>query len=71
MTAFYELNGAGARRALEAFAAELAALDACLDCRLLESAQQPGLYLLMSEWREEAAPPTPPEGAKVWLFRAA
>jgi len=67
VTVFYELEGEGARGALEAFALTLEAAGAAPE--LLESATQPGLFLLLC--RDADAPlPGAPAGIKVWQFRA-
>lgn len=66
MTVFYELQGEGAQEALAAFALTLEAAGVASE--LLESAVQPGLFLLVCR-DAEAAPPAP-AGAKVWRFRA-
>lgn len=67
MTVFYELQGEGARGALEAFALTLKAAGTAPE--LLESATQPGLFLLLCR-DADAPPPGVPAGTKVWQFRA-
>lgn len=63
---FYELTGPEARSRLARLARDLAAAGARTE--LLESAEQPGLWLLVV--RGVALPePEPPEGARVWRFR--
>ena len=62
---FYELQGEGARGALEAFARSL---GEGAETELLESTTQPDLFLLLCR----TDPPTSegvPAGAKVWQFR--
>lgn len=68
---FYETAGEGARLKLERFAAALSAQEGSLGCRLLASADQTGLYLLVCEWRGGAPAPALPEGREgvaVWHF---
>ena len=71
MTVFYELQGEGARATLEAFALSLEA--AGVPSELLESTQQPNLFLLQGSLQADAetvtALPDAPAGAKVWQFR--
>ena len=67
MTVFYELQGEGARATLEAFALSLEA--AGVPSELLESTQQPNLFLLQADAETVAALPDAPAGAKVWQFR--
>ena len=67
MTVFYELAGAHARGHLEAFALTLEA--AGMRPELLESATQPGLFLLLCRDAEAASLFEAPAGAKVWQFR--
>jgi hypothetical protein len=68
VTVFYELQGEGAREALEAFSLKLEA--AGLSSELLESATEPDLFLLLCRSREGLPPFDAPAAAKVWQFRA-
>ncbi len=67
-TVFYERAGEDAQGAATHFAETMAEHDGFLGCRLLGSAEQPNLYLLVSEWRAGASAPEAPETFKVWRF---
>lgn len=70
MTIFFECAGEHARALLAALQEACARDRRWLGGRLLESAEQPGLYLLVSEWQGEGRPPAVPDGVKVWRFRS-
>lgn len=70
MTIFCEYGGARARAVLEALAEACAQQGGWLGGRLLRSAEQPGLHLLVSEWQGEGKLPAVPEGVRVWRFIA-
>jgi quinol monooxygenase YgiN len=65
---FIESAAPNAQALLGALREALARHPACLRAQLLVSSQQPGLFLLMSEWRGEPQV-TVPAGAKAWTFR--
>ena len=70
-TVFFERSGDDAKEVLSAFRAALLETEGCREVKLLESAQQAGLYLLVSTWAQGSEPPAAPEGAKRWTFRDA
>lgn len=67
-TRFYELAGSGARAALEGLARRLR--DGGARARLLESEDRADLYLVVADG-DPLPGVTPPEGCRVWSFRAA
>ncbi|WMT56005.1 hypothetical protein [Truepera radiovictrix] len=69
MILFYECAGPEARGRLEALQTRLAEGEGYVAGTLLQSADQPELYLLTSTWRANGAPQAAPEGVKVWRFR--
>ena len=69
LTIFFERSGEDAKATLKAFRSELLRAGACREVKLLASAQQADLYLLVATWADDA-PPAAPEGTKLWVFRA-
>ena len=70
-TIFFERSGDDAKEVLEVFSSALLNAEGCQEVRLLASAQQAGLYLLVSTWTRGSEPPAAPEGTKRWIFRDA
>ena len=70
-TIFFERSGEEAKEVLEVFRARLLDTEGCREVKLLESAQQAKLYLLVTTWIDGGEPPVAPEGTKLWIFREA
>jgi hypothetical protein len=68
LTLFIEMSGPGAQEVLTDFAARLKTQPSSGAVRLLESAEQEGLFLLVVDWQAESLPQAP-AGAKVWKFK--
>lgn len=68
LTFFIEMSGTQAQAVLSDLAGRLRKRPACRTLRLLESAEQEGLFLLVLEWQGEALPELP-ENAKAWKFK--